>query len=252
MGRLAGGTRFLVDKLAHASLIDAIRGTREAFRVFPHNHLPKLRRLLEQSPRGNCRLSSPNPSSAWTAMQRIFADGRFRQEFGFLLILDEAHASGVYGTNGSGLAAELNLSNSVDVSVVTLSKALGGIGGAVCGSNRFCQFLINHSPRTSSPPAFPRVPRLWQQGRLNCWGRHLAGSGFGIWRRTSGKKLRKWGLRLRPAIRHHSDYSRERRGRFGCGRSPSADGCAGGCHSASDRTSRRKPAANHALMPTQR
>src|SRR5437763_3864716 len=52
IGRLARGTRFLVDKLAHASLIDAIRGTCEPFRVFPHNHLSKLRRLLEQSPQG--------------------------------------------------------------------------------------------------------------------------------------------------------------------------------------------------------
>ncbi len=157
-GGLAGGTRFLVDKLAHASLIDAIRATREPFRVFPHNHLSKLRRLLEEAPAGQLQVVI---TESIFSMDGDAADlqglAQLREKFGFMLVLDEAHAGGVFGPNGSGLAAELNLRDAIDVSVITLSKALGGIGGAVCGPSRFCQFLINHSPAylfsTSIPAA---------------------------------------------------------------------------------------------------
>jgi 8-amino-7-oxononanoate synthase len=62
----------------------------------------------------------------------------------FILLLDEAHGSGVYGPRGAGLAAELHLENEVDISVVTLSKALGLVGGAVCGSKHFCAALTNY------------------------------------------------------------------------------------------------------------
>jgi 7-keto-8-aminopelargonate synthetase-like enzyme len=57
--------------------------------------------------------------------------------------LDEAHASGVYGPNGAGLSAEKGLAGVADVTVVTLSKALGSGGGAVCSSKTFCDALVN-------------------------------------------------------------------------------------------------------------
>jgi 8-amino-7-oxononanoate synthase len=61
----------------------------------------------------------------------------------FVLLLDEAHASGVYGAGGSGFASECGLSKSVDVFVVTLSKAVGVAGGAVCASKAFCDGIVN-------------------------------------------------------------------------------------------------------------
>jgi 8-amino-7-oxononanoate synthase len=61
----------------------------------------------------------------------------------FVLLLDEAHATGVYGPDGGGLALELGLSGCVDVSVVTLSKAIGCTGGAVCGSRALCDAVVN-------------------------------------------------------------------------------------------------------------
>ena len=61
----------------------------------------------------------------------------------FVLLLDEAHASGVYGPGGAGLAAELGLTGLADVSVVTLSKALGSAGGAVCASAALCDAVVN-------------------------------------------------------------------------------------------------------------
>ena len=137
--------RFLMDKLVHASLVDAVRGTGAPFRVFPHNQLAKLGRLLTESADGQLQV---------VVTESIFSmDGdacdlaglaELKRRHSFVLLLDEAHASGVYGPGGSGLAAELGLQNIVDVSVVTLSKGLGCMGGAVCGSAAFCDSLVNH------------------------------------------------------------------------------------------------------------
>jgi 8-amino-7-oxononanoate synthase len=143
--RRSGGVRFLVDKLAHASLIDAIRGSGAAFRVFPHNHMAKLKRLLSGSDAGVLQVVV---TESIFSMDGDAADltgiARLKEEHKFLLLLDEAHASGVYGPAGAGLAAELRLGQMVDVSILTLSKALGGIGGAVCGSAVFCDALVNY------------------------------------------------------------------------------------------------------------
>jgi len=80
-----------------------------------------------------------------------------KQRYPFFLLLDEAHASGVYGPGGSGYAAELGLGGLADVMVVTLSKALGCVGGAVCGSAAFCQGVVNWGRAfiysTNIPPA---------------------------------------------------------------------------------------------------
>jgi 8-amino-7-oxononanoate synthase len=158
IGNLGGGVRFLVDKLAHASLIDAIRSTGEAFRIFPHRHIAKLQRLLKEAEEGQLQV---------VVTESIFSmDGdaadlgaicELRKRHGFLLLLDEAHATGVHGHAGAGLADELGLRESIDVSIFTLSKALGGIGGAVCGSKIFCDALLNYGRAylfsTGIPPA---------------------------------------------------------------------------------------------------
>ena len=139
-----GGVRFLIDKLAHASLVDAIRAADAPFRVFPHNHLSKLSRLLEDA----------DPHQVQIVLtESIFSmDGdaadlagliELKRRRPFVLVLDEAHASGVYGLNGNGYAAEQGFQQNVDISVVTLSKALGCAGGAICATSQFCQALIN-------------------------------------------------------------------------------------------------------------
>ncbi len=66
-----------------------------------------------------------------------------KKEHEFLLLLDEAHGSGVYGPNGCGYAAHLQLQPIVDISVVTLSKAIGVYGGAICASRQFCDAVVN-------------------------------------------------------------------------------------------------------------
>lgn len=144
LGARRGGVRFLVDKLAHASLLDAIRGSDAEFRVFPHNHLAKLGRLLREAPAQQMQVVV---TESIFSMDGDAADlaglARLKQKHDFVLLLDEAHASGVYGESGAGLAEELGLRDVVDVSVVTLSKALGCGGGAVCGSASMCEAVVN-------------------------------------------------------------------------------------------------------------
>jgi 8-amino-7-oxononanoate synthase len=136
--------RVLIDKLAHASLIDAARSAQLPMRVFPHNGLAKLGRLLADSPADQIQLVL---TESIFSMDGDAADleglARLKVEHPFVLLLDEAHASGVYGPGGSGLAAEQGLGSTVDVSVITLSKAVGAGGGAICGSRSFCDAVAN-------------------------------------------------------------------------------------------------------------
>lgn len=152
--------RFLFDKLSHASLIDAVRGSAIPFRVFPHNDMEKLQRLLEKSPPAQLQVvitesifSMDGDSADLRALARL------KQSHPFLLLLDEAHGSGVYGPNGAGFAASIGQQNIVDISIVTLSKALGVYGGAICASRDFCDAVVNFGRSyifaTNLPPAVP-------------------------------------------------------------------------------------------------
>lgn len=140
----SGGVRFLVDKLAHASLIDAIRSSDAEMRVFPHNGMAKLRRLLDEADADQLQVVVTESIFSMDGDSADLAQiAKMKSERPFVLLVDEAHASGVYGPAGAGLAAELGLAKVVDVSVVTLSKAIGAAGGAVCGSRVFTDALLN-------------------------------------------------------------------------------------------------------------
>jgi len=150
--------RFLLDKLCHASLIDAVRGSAMPFRIFPHNHLPKLERLLADAKTAELQVVV---TESIFSMDGDAADlvglAKLKMTHPFALLLDEAHATGVYGPAGSGLAAEMGLRELVDVAVITCSKALGCGGGIVCGSHAFCNSLVNlaraYIYSTHLPPA---------------------------------------------------------------------------------------------------
>jgi 8-amino-7-oxononanoate synthase len=156
LGR-SSGVRFLIDKLAHASLIDAIRASGMPWRTFGHNGMSRLRRLLEEAKPDQLQVVV---SESIFSMDGDAADliglAAIKQKHPFILLLDEAHASGVYGSGGAGLVAECDLGNMVDVSVITLSKSAGCIGGAICGSEKFCRAVLNFGRAymfsTSLPP----------------------------------------------------------------------------------------------------
>lgn len=154
------GDVVLLDKLCHASLIDGAKLSGAVLRVFPHNHLGKLESHLEWA-----RREHPGKRILIVTESVFSMDGdcapvrevvELKKRFGALLMLDEAHAVGVIGANGRGLAAAENLNQAVDVQMGTLSKALGGSGGYICGSRNLIEWLINRARSfiysTAPPP----------------------------------------------------------------------------------------------------
>jgi 8-amino-7-oxononanoate synthase len=151
----------LLDKLSHASLIDGARLSGAILRVFPHNHLGKLESHLNWAQREH-----PGKRILIVTESVFSMDGDraplaqlidLKKRFAALLLLDEAHAIGVIGRNGRGLAAELGVANDVDVQMGTLSKALGVSGGYICGSRSLIEWLVNRARSfifsTAPPPA---------------------------------------------------------------------------------------------------
>jgi len=152
----------VLDKLCHASLIDGARLSGAAIRVFPHNHLGKLESHLDwarrERPDGRVVIVTESVFSMDGDRAPLRAMVGLKKRFGAMLMLDEAHAVGVIGENGRGLAAEENLAREVDIQMGTLSKALGVSGGYICGSRSLIEWLVNRARSfifsTAPPPAF--------------------------------------------------------------------------------------------------
>src|SRR5450432_4125770 len=151
----------ILDKLCHASLIDGARLSGAMLRVFPHNHLGKLESHLDwarrEHPEARCVVVTESIFSMDGDKALLGELVELKKRFRALLLLDEAHAIGVVGPNGRGLAAELGLEKEVDVQMGTLSKALGVSGGYICGSRSLIDWLINRARSfifsTAPPPA---------------------------------------------------------------------------------------------------
>ena len=151
----------LLDKLCHASLIDGAKLSGAVLRVFPHNQVRKLESHLEWARREHSGKRVLIITESVFSMDGDRAPLRelveLKKRFGALLMLDEAHAVGVIGPNGRGLAAAENVSEEVDVQMGTLSKALGASGGYICGSRTLIEWLINRARSliysTAPPPA---------------------------------------------------------------------------------------------------
>ena len=146
------------DELNHASIIDGCRLSRASIKVFPHRDVKAAREVVKDLPRA--------------ARKLLITDGVFSmdgdigalpelcdlaEEFGCIMMVDDAHASGVFGKNGRGTIDHFGLHGRVDVQVGTLSKAIGALGGYVAGNKNLIEFL-HHRGRpflfsTSHPPS---------------------------------------------------------------------------------------------------
>jgi 8-amino-7-oxononanoate synthase len=147
---LAGrGDTVILDKLAHASLIDAARLSGATVRVFPHNRPEKLEALLVKlsAARGRGRLLIVTESifsmDGDAAPLRELVE--LKERHGAWLLVDEAHATALYGATGAGLVAEAGLSARIEIVLGTLSKALGGVGGYIAGSRPLIDWLVNRA-----------------------------------------------------------------------------------------------------------
>ncbi|MCE0521518.1 MAG: 8-amino-7-oxononanoate synthase [Methylacidiphilales bacterium] len=141
------GDTVILDKLSHASLIDAARLSGATVRTFPHNNTARLETLLAKISSGKTR--------TLIVTESIFSmDGdaaplrelvELKERFGAWLLVDEAHATGLYGATGAGLLAEAGLSARVEIVMGTLSKALGSVGGYIAGSRALIDWLVNRA-----------------------------------------------------------------------------------------------------------
>jgi 8-amino-7-oxononanoate synthase len=161
LSSLAGpGDIIILDKLVHACIIDGAKLSGATIRVFPHNNVDRLRHHLFWARKNNPDRRPLVATESVFSMDGDLADLTaivgLKNEFGALLFVDEAHATGVIGPKGRGLVDALGLTGEVDVQMGTLSKAIGVSGGFVCGSNALVQLLVNRARSfiysTASPP----------------------------------------------------------------------------------------------------
>jgi 8-amino-7-oxononanoate synthase len=152
---VGSGDTLILDKLCHASLVDAARLSGATIRVFPHNHLDKLSRLLETAT-GRVLIVTESIFSMDGDAAALREIVELKEKHGAWLLLDEAHAVGVLGPQGRGLAALLGLEDRIELHMGTLSKALGLSGGYLAASRQVIDVLINRARSfiysTAPPP----------------------------------------------------------------------------------------------------
>lgn len=161
------GDFVVIDRLCHASLVDAARLSRARLRVFRHNDVEDLRRVLTWARRqADANSGRPEPAAILVVTESIFSmDGdraplrdivAAKDEAGAWLMVDEAHATGVAGTDRRGCIEELDLTRSVEIAMGTLGKALGTAGGFIAGSRALCDYLLQRARTfmfsTAPPP----------------------------------------------------------------------------------------------------
>jgi glycine C-acetyltransferase len=147
------------DELNHASIIDGCRLSRATIKVFKHKDVADCERVLKES-------------ENWPGKKLLITDGVFSmdgdiadlpalcslaEKYNCIMMVDDAHSSGVLGSRGRGTIDHFNCHGRVDIQVGTLSKAIGALGGYVCGSRDLIEFLYHRARpflfSTSHPPS---------------------------------------------------------------------------------------------------
>jgi glycine C-acetyltransferase len=146
------------DELNHASIIDGARLSRATIKVFPHRDAAAARATVAALPRTQrVLLITDGVFSMDGDLGALPALCDVADEFGCVMMVDDAHASGVFGRNGRGTVDHFGLHGRVDVQVGTLSKAVGALGGYVAGSRALIDFLYHRARpflfSTSHPPS---------------------------------------------------------------------------------------------------
>jgi glycine C-acetyltransferase len=198
----------LSDELNHASIIDGARLSRAKIKVFRHKDVAHAEELLKeiQSEPGHKLLITDGVFSMDGDIGPVAALAGLAEEYGAIMMVDDAHASGVLGRNGRGsvdhFKAHFSAHAQVDIQVGTLSKAIGALGGYVCGSRDLIDFLYHRARpflfSTSHPPSVAatciaafdiletepeRIARLWEN--THYFKQQLATAGFDIGGRTT-------------------------------------------------------------------
>jgi glycine C-acetyltransferase len=147
------------DQLNHASIIDGCRLSRAEIKVFPHKDLEACEDILKEIEGRKCRklLITDGVFSMEGDIAPLPQLVELAEKYGCIMMIDDAHASGVLGRNGRGTVDHYNLHGRVDIQVGTLSKAIGALGGYVCSTRDTIEFLYHRARpflfSTSHPPS---------------------------------------------------------------------------------------------------
>lgn len=148
---IAGKGDFIIlDKLCHASLIDGAKMSGAPLRVFPHNDLDRLATHLswateKKGPKSRILIITESVFSMDGDLAPLREIVALKERFGALLLVDEAHAFGILGPQGIGLAGELGIGEAIDFQMGTFSKAIGLSGGYLSASQKWIDLLINRA-----------------------------------------------------------------------------------------------------------
>jgi 8-amino-7-oxononanoate synthase len=185
----------IIDKLVHACIVDAARLSGATLRVFDHNDLEDLEKILLWTSKISLPRYAPRERFVHTRVlivtESIFSmDGdaaplreivALKNKYGAWLMVDEAHATGIIGKNGRGLADALGVAGEIDIQMGTLGKALGSSGGYICGSRVLIDFLVNSArsfifstaPVPAAAAAATAAIRLVQSPEGRALNKHL-------------------------------------------------------------------------------
>jgi len=155
---VSGGDLVVSDKLNHASIIDGCKLSGAVFRVYAHCNMEKLENILKKSSKYNRKLIVTDSVFSMDGDLAPLPDiVRIAKKYNAMVMVDEAHGTGVFGENGRGVVEHFNLDKEVDVVMGTLSKAIGSLGGYVCGDDDLISYLRNKARpfmyTTALPPA---------------------------------------------------------------------------------------------------
>src|SRR3984957_17281834 len=160
VGSILGEDDFILfDELNHRSIIDGARVSRAKIKVFRHKdvaHCEQLLKELDNEP-GRKLVITDGVFSMDGDIGPVGELARLAESYGAIMMVDDAHASGVLGRNGRGSIDHFQAHGKVDVQVGTLSKAIGALGGYVCGSRDLIDYLYHRARpflfSTSHPPS---------------------------------------------------------------------------------------------------
>ena len=200
VGSILGKEDFILsDELNHASIIDGARLSRAKIKVFRHKDVDHCEELLQEiaSDPGKKLIITDGVFSMDGDIGPVDKLAALAEKYGAIMMVDDAHASGVLGRNGRGSVDHFGVHGRVDVQVGTLSKAIGALGGYVCGSRDLIDYLYHRARpflfSTSHPPSVAatciaafdilenepeRIERLWSNTKY--FQKELAGAGFDI------------------------------------------------------------------------
>ncbi len=189
------------DRLDHASIIDGARLSRAEIKVFEHKDAEHADALLAETARPGRRqlLITDGVFSMDGDIAPLPALVEVAERRGAIMMIDDAHASGVLGRGGAGTVDHFDLHGRVDIQVGTLSKAIGVLGGFIAGPHQLIEWLVNRGRpylfSTSTPPAVTaaclealailrdepqRLERLWSNTTMFKAGLHELGFDTGM------------------------------------------------------------------------